>query len=577
MRILQIRFKNLNSLTGEWSIDFTHLDYMSKGIFAITGSTGAGKTTILDAICLAIYGRTPRLERVNKSGNEVMSRQAGECFAEVTFETLKGRFRCHWSQHRSRKKSDGELQDPKHEISDADSGKVIASSIRNVAGHIEEVTGMDFERFTRSMLLAQGGFAAFLQASPDERAPILEQITGTEIYSRISIKVHEWRSRERSKLDIMQAELAGIQLLDKDAEIELRTELETKDGMETDLKQRSLNLGNALTWLDDVAALEKDIAALNEQWIGFEERRQAFQTEMDRLNRANKAVAIEGHYAKLSAVREQQSTETGELKDAQDKLPEQESLVARALQSRQEAADTLEKTRNVEKQEMEIIKKVREMDLTLKERRSQLDTLATSITETERQRSEFQDSIVKSDLSLQKLQAELANIGKYLSEHTFDVGLVTNIAAIDKVFDTFREKDGKHRKACEDLATASKEKDSAIETFTKQKETHEKLGAELAKAEEEHGKLLAEINTLLKERELIEWRNDLDALKERRRLLEQITQTLENINGAHRKLDELKTGYESLNNGLLQVTEEIKSGTAKKQIWKKRSGTWKHR
>ena len=158
MRILQIRFKNLNSLTGEWSIDFTHLDYMSKGIFAITGSTGAGKTTILDAICLAIYGRTPRLERVNKSGNEVMSRQAGECFAEVTFETLKGRFRCHWSQHRSRKKSDGELQDPKHEISDADSGKVIASSIRNVAGYIEEVTGMDFERFTRSMLLAQGWF-----------------------------------------------------------------------------------------------------------------------------------------------------------------------------------------------------------------------------------------------------------------------------------------------------------------------------------------------------------------------------------------------------------------------------------
>ena len=367
----------------------------------------------------------------------------------------------------------------------------------------------------------------------------------------------------------MQAELAGIQLLDKDAEIELRTELETKDRMETELKQRSLNLGNALTWLDVVDALEKDIAALNEQWINFEERQQAFQPEIDRLNRANKAVAIEGNYAKLSALREQQSTETGELKDAQDKLPEQESLLARALQSRQEAADTLEKTRNVEKQEMEIIKKVREMDLTLKERRSQLDTLATSITETEGQRREFQDSIVKSEVSLQKLQAELAYIGKYLSEHTFDAGLVTNIAAIAKVFDTFREKEGKHRKACEDLATASKEKDSAIETFTKQKETHEKLGAELAKAEEEHGKLLAEINTLLKERELIEWRNDLDALKERRRLLEQITQTLENINGAHRKLDELKTGYESLNNGLLQVTEEIKSGTAKKQIWKR--------
>lgn len=564
MRILQIRFQNLNSLTGEWSIDFTHPDYMSNGIFAITGPTGAGKTTILDAICLALYGRTPRLNKVNKSGNEVMSRQSGECFAEVTFETLKGHFRCHWSQRRSRKKSDGELQEPKHEISDAGSGKVIATLIRKVAEHIEEVTGMDFERFTRSMLLAQGGFAAFLQASPDERAPILEQITGTDIYSRISMKVHESRLKERSKIEIMQAELAGIQLLDKDAEMELRKELETKDGMETELKQQYLNLGNALSWLGHVAVLENEIAVLNEQWLNFEERQQAFQPEMYRLNRANKAVAIEGHYAKLSEFRKQQSTETRELKDAQGKLPEQESLLTIALQSRQEAADTLEQTRNVRQQEMEIIKKIREMDLLLKERHTQLHTLAASITGTETQRRDYQDNMVKNSLLLQELQAELAVIEKYLSEHAIDTGLVTNIAVIANLFDTFREKEGKQIKACEDLATASKEKDSAMEAFLKQQETFEKSGAELVKVEEEHEKLLAEINSLLRERELAEWRYEIDALKDRRHLLEQTTHTLENINGTHCKLEELKISYGLLNTGLLQVNEEIKSGTAKK-------------
>jgi len=104
MRILQVRFKNLNSLVGEWQIDLMHPAFASDGIFAITGPTGAGKTTILDAICLALYGRTPRLNKVTKSGNEIMSRQTGECFAEVTFETQSGRFRCHWSQHRARKK-----------------------------------------------------------------------------------------------------------------------------------------------------------------------------------------------------------------------------------------------------------------------------------------------------------------------------------------------------------------------------------------------------------------------------------------------------------------------------------------
>ncbi len=157
MRILQIRFKNLNSLAGEWAIDLTHPAFLSDGIFVITGPTGAGKTTILDAVCLALYGRTPRLRHVTKSENEIMSRQTGECFAEVTFETRSGTFRCHWRQWRARKKASGELQAPRRELSDAISGQILESNVQGVADKVEEATGMDFERFTRSMLLAQGG------------------------------------------------------------------------------------------------------------------------------------------------------------------------------------------------------------------------------------------------------------------------------------------------------------------------------------------------------------------------------------------------------------------------------------
>ncbi len=97
MKILQVRFKNLNSLAEEWEVDLTHPDFASDGIFAITGPTRVGKTTILDAVCLALYGRTPHLPKVTKSGNEILSRRTGECCAEVTFETQAGRYRCHWS------------------------------------------------------------------------------------------------------------------------------------------------------------------------------------------------------------------------------------------------------------------------------------------------------------------------------------------------------------------------------------------------------------------------------------------------------------------------------------------------
>ncbi len=271
MRILGVRFKNLNSLAGEWQVDFTHPDYMSDGIFAITGPTGSGKTTILDAVCLGLYGRTPRLDKVTKSGNEIMSRQTGECFAEVTFETQKGRYRCHWSQHRARKQPEGELQQARHEIADADSGTVLESKITQVGEFIEKATGMDFERFTRSMLLAQGGFAAFLQAPPDERAPILEQITGTEIYSRISMKVHERRTEERDHLELLQAELKGIQVLSAEEERELQTGLKEKRSREAELESRVEGLRKAALWLDRVAALERETRGTGREAAGFRE------------------------------------------------------------------------------------------------------------------------------------------------------------------------------------------------------------------------------------------------------------------------------------------------------------------
>ncbi|MCI5150116.1 MAG: chromosome segregation protein SMC, partial [Candidatus Electrothrix sp. MAN1_4] len=237
MRILRLRLHNLNSLTGKWELDFTHPAFTTDGIFAITGPTGAGKTTILDALCLALYGRTPRLGLVTKGGNEIMSRQTGECSAEVEFATVKGIFRCSWSQHRSWKKADGNLQSPKRELSAVDTGKILADSISEVEVKIEEYTGMDFKRFTRSMLLAQGGFAAFLQANQDDRAPILEQITGSAIYSKISQRVHERFSKEKTAQIALEEKVSAMQLLSLSREQELQQDADRLQVVQADLNR----------------------------------------------------------------------------------------------------------------------------------------------------------------------------------------------------------------------------------------------------------------------------------------------------------------------------------------------------
>ncbi|MBN1227893.1 MAG: AAA family ATPase, partial [Deltaproteobacteria bacterium] len=154
MKILHLRFKNLNSLKGEFVIDFNNSPLGQAGIFAITGPTGAGKTTILDAICVALYGQTPRLGI--GGAEDLMTRHTGDCYAEVEFAVKKKQFRCRWSQHRAKGRADGKFQPPEMELAEMDtsSEKIIEDRKREIISRVEELTGLDFHRFTRSILLA---------------------------------------------------------------------------------------------------------------------------------------------------------------------------------------------------------------------------------------------------------------------------------------------------------------------------------------------------------------------------------------------------------------------------------------
>ena len=213
MKILSLRFKNINSLKNEWKIDFTQSPFKENGLFAITGPTGSGKTTILDAICLALYHRTPRLKVISKSTNELMTRGTSECLAEVEFEVKGKGYRAFWSQRRSRGQIDGNLQDAQVELAELDSGKIIASQVKQKTELTEAITGLDFARFTKSMMLSQGQFAAFLNADANDRAELLEELTGTEIYGQISEQVHVNFTQAKQALTLLEAKTDNVELL----------------------------------------------------------------------------------------------------------------------------------------------------------------------------------------------------------------------------------------------------------------------------------------------------------------------------------------------------------------------------
>jgi len=569
MRILGIRFKNLNSLTGEWHVDFTHPDYSSNGILAITGPTGSGKTTILDAICLGLYGRTPRLDKVTKSSNEIMSRQSGECFAEVTFETQKGRYRCHWSQYRARKRSDGALQQAKHEIADADSGSVLESKINQVGEFIEKATGMDFERFTRSMLLAQGGFAVFLQAPPNDRAPILEQITGTEIYSRISVKVHERRTGEREKLELLQDELKRIQVLSEDEERELQSGLKERQRQETELTGKMKEMGKALAWIEGMVALEKELGELDKKQQDFEKRRQEFDPESKKLEKSRKALSLEGDYRGVAALRAEQDNETKELNGAIVILPEKDRACAETLTIKQAAENTLNEARAGQQSEGEAIKKVRDLDARLSEQKKQVEEKAKAIGDLEKQGRVYKSQIENGEQELKKTRTALEAVHDYQAKHAVDAALLTSLTAIDRGFALLHDSEAKHIKICEELSAAVRKKESALAAFNKSEADYEKSRKELDTGQSELKRLTDEITAILKGRGISQWHAETATLKDRERLLIQTVETIERIDKTNAVLDGLKTSIEILKAGNVKLLDEIKSCTDRKMILEK--------
>ncbi|MBN1613872.1 MAG: AAA family ATPase [Deltaproteobacteria bacterium] len=569
MRILGVRFKNLNSLTGEWQVDFTHPAYASDGIFAITGPTGAGKTTIMDAICLALYGSTPRLGKVTKGGNEIMSRQTGECFAEVTFETGKGRYRCHWSQHRARRKPEGELQQARHEISDTDTGRVLESKINQVGDFIEETTGMNFERFTRSMLLAQGGFAVFLQAPPGERSPLLEQITGTEIYTQISMKVHERRAAERGRLELLQAELKGIQVLGEEEEADLRTGLMEKQKREAELAEERKAKGGALAWIEGMDALERELGELAAGLHELEERRRAFAPESRRLEKSRRALGLEGDYRGLAALRELQASEMKELQDALAVLPEKEKSAEQILAARKKSEGMLQEARARQLTEGETIKSVRDLDTRISERERRLKEGERSIERSETRRKDDCRRLENAEGELKKEQAALEAIRSYQEKHAVDAALTGSLGAIERGFSTLRDAAARHEKASTELKEAAGKRDVAASTCAEREAEHEKVLGDFEKRRKALDGLRDETAAILQGRDVALWRAEAEALKERERFLGRAGETLDRIEQTVEVLGGLGSNLEALSADDVRLMEEIKSVAERKALLEK--------
>jgi exonuclease SbcC len=375
MKILKLKFKNINSLSGENEIDFTQSVFTNEGLFAITGKTGAGKSSILDAISLALYGKTPRVE-ISGNENAVMTRGEKDCYSEIIFEVAGKTWKSSWKQERTRT---GNLKPVVRQISDSNN-KIIADQLRACDTRIVEILGLTFDQFTKVILLAQGSFAAFLEANKNDKGELLEQITGTEIYGEISKKVFERSKAEKEQLDRVLLELEAIKILSEEEIKNLNDEIAAFENEKTQLDEELQKIEHAKKWLSDLDSLQKQI---------------------DETKR---------------------------------KLPELEVKTITTKEAFDASENALKALKEEQKELEPLFKKVREFDIKISEKEKLLHPILTAISDLEKKLHELSQTLETQHSNLGKAEKLLEAKRKWATKHQKYEELISKYAAIENEY-----------------------------------------------------------------------------------------------------------------------------------------------
>lgn len=452
MKILAIRGKNLASLEGEFEIDFTSEPLKSAGIFAITGQTGAGKSTILDALCLALFDNAPRLNKAEASVNvadvedktitqkdsrNILRRGASEGFAEVDFIALNGDlYRSKWMVRRARGKADGALQATSIKLDNLTTKGEEQGTKSNLLNRIVELIGLNFDQFTRAVLLAQGDFANFLKAKSSEKAELLEKLTGTEIYSKISISIYQKTSDAKNALDLVLQRMKDVRLLTDEELSNLSVEKEGKSDELVPLKSETEKINKKLAWIKENELILKDLYQAEESLATIQKEIESSSSRYEYMGMIDKSFEIRDSYVDFINKRHRLE-ELGVELDTNEK-----KLIAISEQSEKVNIDLSEvksKGEQLNKKHNEIVPEInlaKELDIKRKSSLEKLSELKNELDVFQKQLADADQNIASLKTSQERAIKEKRVLDLWFSENEYLKSIVSKVDLLQNLIQT---------------------------------------------------------------------------------------------------------------------------------------------
>ncbi|MDR2926815.1 MAG: AAA family ATPase [Cytophagaceae bacterium] len=445
MRILAIRGKNLASLEGEFEVDFAAEPLKSAGIFAITGSTGSGKSTLLDAICLALFGDTPRISRAesakitdvrdetiaHKDPRSILRRGTSDGYAEVDFVSLAGdKYRARWSVRRARDKVDGSLQDVNYRVWSIISGDELLGRKTDLLEQVKNLIGLTFDQFTRAVLLAQGDFATFLKANKNEKAELLEKLTGTDIYSRISVKIYENSKQADSELSLVRELIKGVELLPEEQIDALASEKDRVAKEAGTLEAEVKSFSEKLQWLQVNEQLINGVETANNELIQSKTAIEDAKPRFDYLTRTESVQEIRDIFKKQENNRKQLAVDELSINQqlAEDIINSERLVQIKALL---ENCLTAKDQLTAEWQKIDIqIKEARKLDVQIDGVAKNLSDTGKEVSQIAKQEDECEKRIETCGRKIESIMKSQERISKWFDENSHYAGIIPRIELI---------------------------------------------------------------------------------------------------------------------------------------------------